>query len=373
MSRPLRTQRTWLTRTVLIRTVLTLLSVAAVALLPALHLLWRLQPSHDLEVLVFDVTVVDGGYPEHAVLDKVLHHERVDFELGVDHVGAAPGGAAFGVWPTEQPELVILADGYGVYQNDDQQVDDFGRTLVSPTLSSDQAADVERWIANGVPAYGEFAFAPEPTPIEASEKFQRAFGFDSTGWLGHSQEDLALVSPNIAELGPSPWPYEGPGLIFVTTRAGDVDPEQQLVVLTASDLTSNLPVFIGGPAGSRGDRAPFASWFELVDPTSATVEAWLDLPVNKSGAAILAAAGIPTRWPGVLTTPTTVYVAGDGLDDNTGFAFRSFLGGDWLSYRLDDSPDERFFHQVLRPALSRTVDLAIAQREPDQAKASLDG
>ena len=150
-------------------------------------------------------------------------------------------------------------------------------------------------------------------------------------------------------------------MVFVTTVAGEVAPEDQLVVLTADHLTSNQPAFVGGIEGSRGEHAGFGRWFELVEPTDGVVEAWLDLPVNDRGAAMLAAAGLPVRWPGVITTPTTVYVAGDGLEDDAGFSFRSFAGGDWISWRFDDAPEERFFHQVLRPALSRTVDLAVAR------------
>ena len=349
------------------RVVLTVLLVMGFGVLPVLHLLWRLEPNHELDVLVFDVTVVDGAYREHAVLDRVLHHERVEYRLGADHVGAGPGGEPFGTWPIDQPDLIVLADAYGVYQNDDRQIDDFGRNLVSPVLDTSQAADIERWIANGVPAYGEFALTPDPTPVAASEYIQDAFGFDASGWLGHAEEELAAVGPNIKALGPTPWPYQGPGMIFVSTVAGDAEPRRQLVVLTADELDANQPVFVGGPSGSRGDHAPFARWFELVEPTEAVVESWIDMPVNEQGAATLQAAGLPTRWPGVITTPTTVYVVGDGLEDESGFSFRSFAHGDWISWRFDDSPDERFFHQVLRPALSRTVDLAVARTSAELA------
>ncbi len=343
------------------RVVVGLLVILGLGVLPVLHIMWRMQPTHELDVLVFDVTVSDGAYAEHAILDRVLHHERVGYELGVDHVGSAPGGSPFGTWPTDTPDLIVLADGYGVYHNDEQEIDAFGRNLVSPRLEISQAADIERWVASGVPAYGEFALTPEPTPIDASEYIQDAFGFDARGWLGHAEEDLANVSSSITSLGPSPWPYEGPGMIFVTTAAGDAAPEPRVVVLTADELTSNQPIFVGGVEGARGENAGFGRWFELVEPTAGVVEAWLDLPVNDQGAAKLEAAGLPVRWPGVVTTPTTVYVVGDGLEDDAGFSFRSFAGGDWISWRFDDAPEERFFHQVLRPALSRTVDLAVAR------------
>ena len=337
--------------------------------LPVLHLLWRVQPVNDLDVLVFDVSVSDGSYDEHAVLDRIFDNERVPFDLGSDHVGAAPGGAPFGTWPRTEPELIILADGYGVYADENGQIGDRGRTLVSPTLDAGQAADVERWIANGVPAYGEFALTIEPTSIEASEYVQDAFGFDSLGWVGHAEEDLSEVSPVIRSLGPSPWPYDGPGMIFLTVEAGAARPEPQLVVLTAAELDHLQPVFSGGPAEGRGDHSSFAGWFELVEPTTAAIESWLEMPVNPVGAEVLADAGIPLRWPGVVSTPTTVYVVGDGLGDSTGFAFRKFAFGEWMSSQFGDTPDERFFHQILRPSVSRVVQLAV-DRAADEAVVS---
>lgn len=350
--------------TVMRRTVFVVLVLVVLGTFPILHLLWRAEPVNDLDALVFDVSVADDAYQEHAVLDRILENERVPFDLGASHVGAGPGGIPFGVWPTSQPELIILADGYGVYADENGRIGDRGRTLISPTLATNQAADIERWIANGVPAYGEFALTIEPTPIDASEYIQDAFGFDSVGWVGHAEEDLSEVSPVIAELGPSPWPYDGPGMIFLTVGAGDFQPEPRLVVLTEEDLDGLQPMFVGGPTEGRGDRSPFAGWFELVEPTTSSVESWLELPVNEHGAELLAEAEIPLRWPGVITTPTTVYVVGDGLEDNTGFAFRQFAFGEWLSSQFGDTPDERFFHQILRPSVSRIVQLAIGRADP---------
>lgn len=258
--------------------------------------------------------------------------------------------------------MIVLADGYGVYVDDDGVIGDLASERVSPSLEPLQAVDVSRWIEAGVPAYGEFAIAPEPTPERASEQIQEAFGFDATGWIGVAVEDLAELSPRLRALGPSPWLYEGPGIALVTTVSGEAAPETHLVVLGVEELDELTPVFIGGPSGTRGNRAPFTRWFELIEPVNAEVEAWIELPVNDAGMALLDEAGLPARWPGVVTTDNTIYVAGDGLEDQSGFSFRHFAGGDWLSWHFDDRPEERFFHQILRPALSVTVDRAKARQ-----------
>lgn len=327
-----------------------------VGALPALHIHWRLSPIQELDLLVFDVTVADDRYLEHAVLDRILAHQRVSFRLGQDHVGAAPGGEPHGEWPTDQPDLIVVAEGYGIYTDDDGDIDELGRNRLTSTLTEAQAADLETWVTSGVPAYGEFAIAPEPTPVRASESVQRAFGFNATGWLGSPVEDLTQLSPPLKELGPDPWPYEGPGLVLVTTLSGDANPDRRLVVLTAEELEFRFPYFVGGPPGSRGDRSSMPRWIELIEPADGSeVESWIELPVNAAGEERLVNAGIPTRWPGVVTTDNTIYVAADGLEDRTGFAFKQFTEGDWLSWTFDNHPDERFFHQILLPSLDRVV------------------
>lgn len=326
------------------------------------HVAWRLQPTHDLDMLVFDVTVADDGYREHHVIVSVLEHRRIPYELGVDHVGAAPGGDPHGHWPDHAPDLIILADGYGVYTDDEGRVDDLGSNRVSPILSDEQAADVYTWVAAGVPAYAEFATIPTPTPPAASELLQAAFGVDATGWLGHAVEDLDALSPRLKSLGPEPWPYEGPGLIFVTTRAGEVEPAPQLVVVPEADLTGLHPRFVGQAPGGRGDGAPFAGWFELVAPRDhVAVDAWLAMPVNADGQRTLAAAGIPVQWPAVMRGETTMYVIGDLLENTTDLTFRQFTPAAGLTYWLVPQEDSAPFHQILLPALDRTIDLAIAR------------
>ncbi len=360
-------------RLTLARVVFAVLLLVLLGALPALHLHWRWSSIQQLDLLVFDVTVADDRYLEHAVLDRVLAHHRVSFRLGRDHVGTAPGGEPHGEWPTDWPDLIVLADGYGIYADDEGDIDELGRNRVTSTLTDAQAADIESWVAGGVPAYGEFAIAPEPTPVNASERLQRAFGFDATGWLGSPVEDLAELSPPLKALGPDPWPYEGPGLVLVTTLSGNANPDRRLVVLTADELEFRFPYFVGGPAGSRGDRSSMPRWIELIEPAvGSEVESWIELPVNEAGEEMLARAGIPTRWPGVVTTDSTVYVAADGLEDRTGFAFKQFTGGDWLSWKLDNHPDERFFHQILLPSLDRVVDQA-KDRQAEQLAGRVTG
>ena len=128
-----------------------------------------------------------------------------------DYVGVTPGSwEPHGSWPTERPDLIVLADATGVRLDDDGQPDPSGEHQVSGGISAERARDVARWVAEGTPAYAEFALVTEPTPAEAATTLEEVFGFTASGWRIRFFDDLTTVSPGIQNLGVYPWPYPVP-------------------------------------------------------------------------------------------------------------------------------------------------------------------
>ncbi len=331
---------------------------------------WRLTPSRDLDLLVYDQSVSDDGFREHAILDQLLMYHRVPFTLGEDHIGAAPGGEPFGDWPTEQPDAIVLADTYGVYVDSFGEIDDLGSRRVSGVIDVEQADDLERWIGAGTPAYGEFSLFTAPTPLDAAAVLERSFSLESTGWVFTAVEELADVSPTLRSLGPTPWPYEGRGFLAVhVTTANGGEGSRELIVLTEDQLTAPFPDVIGAAPGGISGDAPFPRWFSWVQPIGdAEVTAWFDLQVTEEGAEVLAEAGIPTSLPAVITTDRTLYFAGDGLDDETPFRLRRLKGGSVLT-RLVTGDEFRFVYTVLEPAIGWLVERSL-ELAPERATGS---
>ncbi len=331
-----------------------LAGIAAATLIT--NLWWRLTPTKDLDVLVYDQTVPTDEYPEHAVLDQLLEYHRVPFDLGDDHVGAAPGGGEFGTWPTAQPDMIFLADVYGVYLDSDGEVDEYGWDRATGALTLDQANDVQRWVETGTPAYGEFSLVTDPTPADAAQVLEETFNFRSSGWVFSKFDDLTKVSPVIRTLGPVPWTYTGPGLIALNVDAAGRAGTRQLIVLTEDDLTALTPLVVGGAPGAIAGDAPFDSWFSWTEPTgNAVVDAWFELPVTDSGAAVLEDAGIPLRFPALIRTENTLYFGGDGLADETPFRLRRLKGGAVLT-RLITGSEFRFIYTILEPAVGWLIE-----------------
>lgn len=324
--------------------------VVAIVLITSIW--WRLVPERDIDVLVYDQTVPVGEDADRAMLQQLLDHHHVDFEQS-DYVGSEPGGTApHGTWPSEKPDLIVLADVYGVYLDESGRASDYGDTLATDPFSQAQADDLQQWIEAGTPAYGEFALVTEPTPGPIGEIFEDSFGFRALPWTGRSVEELRDVAPKIKELGPDPWPYSGPGIIFVTSPVSGRFPAPKLVVLTPGMLDRWLPRVVGGPPGAIPGESTFSRWFGLVRPQDgATVDAWFEIHVNAEGAKVLGEAGLPTRFPALIRNERTLYFAGDGLDDDTPFRLKHVQGGA-LFTRLVTGREFRFAYQILEPSIA---------------------
>ncbi|MDA3039234.1 MAG: hypothetical protein O3C27_06835 [Actinomycetota bacterium] len=71
---------------------------------------WRLVPERDIDVLVYDQTVPSGVDADRAMLQQLLDHHHVGYDQN-DCFGSKPGGTApHGTWPSERPDLIVLAD-----------------------------------------------------------------------------------------------------------------------------------------------------------------------------------------------------------------------------------------------------------------------
>jgi hypothetical protein len=306
--------------------------------------------------------VTDETYREHVSLGYLFEHNKVDFDVEADYVGSPPGGGVYGDWPDTVPDLAVLADGYGVYLDEDGLVDDLGEQRITERFDLDDADVIARWHSEGTFLIGEFNMLLEPTQPAASERLQELFGIDAPGWVVHYFDDLAEVPLSVQRFGGfEEWPYEGPGIVFLSGLAGDVDPVPTLLVLTDDEHLMDAMPHITGMAPNRDieETAEFIAWFEVVEaaPTT-TVDAWFDIDVNEAGSALLTDHGIPTRWPAMVHTADTLYVAADGLDLEAFLPFATAVGGPRVVEMLPASREDVFFRKIYAPALQWAIDQA---------------
>ena len=229
-----------------------ILTVVVSLLLPLLlwpgvaSLIWWLRSDTKLDIVVYDQTVPDASFLEHASLGLALGYEKVPFDTGDSFIGAAPGGAPQGTWPAEAPHLVMLVDAYGVYLDDTGEVSDEGTSRITDALEVRDADLMTRWAATGTVVYGEFNILGEPTSSPASQQLQGLFGVETTGWAGRSFNDLAVVSDRLVDLAGGTWDHTGPGIVLLAPRVDGA----MVVVLSSNELEQSFPMIDGVLPGS---------------------------------------------------------------------------------------------------------------------------
>ena len=321
---------------------------------------WMVAPDRPLDLLVYDSTVFTDERRQHNAVGLMMTYLKVPFDGDVDYVGTEPGGLPFGAWPETQPELVLLVDAYGVYVNDEADIDENGEILISDTFPERFADDVAEWGSAGSIMMAEFNMMHEPTDAATSEILQDVFGIDATGWTGRAFEDLQDASDRLKELHYREWDYEGPGIILVGASAGDRAVDPVVEVLLPEHLGADAPR-ITGDVLNRGREIDISyfSWFALISAdVSADTELWLELPVNDRGAALLEERGVPQRSPFLVWTDNTVYAAGNVATTPAAFPARRIRGALPVLERIPASASAQMFYLVYAPLLERLVEMA---------------
>ncbi len=346
---------------------LLILLVVAGLLLPLLlwpgvaSLAWWLQADTELDLFVYDQTVPDATYLEHASLGLALEYEKVAFTTAESFVGAAPGGGPQGVWPSAAPDLVMLVDAYGVYVDDTGRVSDEGTIRITDAIKEGDAERVIEWVSAGSVVYGEFNILGEPTASPASQRLQALFGVQRTGWAGRPFDDLSMAPDRLVALAGGTWDYSGPGIVLLASAPGGTT----VVVLSGDELEGALPVVEGALPGSGRDvRARVDGWFEVVAAhPEASVDMSMTLPVTESGRVFLDQYGIPSDWPFLVRTEKSLYLAADASENSIEFPLRRMSGSPVLMRVLPQAAHTEFFYRVYLPVVQWLVETAQSQEE----------
>jgi hypothetical protein len=337
-----------------------LLLLLPLLLWPAVaSVVWWLGSASDLNIVVYDQTVPDASYLEHASLGLVLEYEKVPFSADDSFVGSAPGGVPHGTWPSEAPDLVMLVDAYGVYLDGAGQVSDQGTNRLTDALEVEDTDRVIDWAAQGTFVYGEFNILGEPTGSEASQRLQGLFGVEPTGWAGRVFDDLSSVPDRLVVLAGGTWDHTGAGIVLLAPGSE----RASVVVLSAAELDDRLPVVEGNlPGAGRSTEARVGGWFEVVAVRpGAKADMWMRLPVTDSGRSLLDRHGIPPEWPFLVRSENSLYLAADASENSVEFPLRNMTGAATVMRVLPHSAQTEFFYRVYLPVVQWLIETAETQ------------
>ena len=375
----------------------TALAVAAVLVLAALvatpFILWSRQPAHELKVLILDKTVPDATRREHAGLSWLLRHRKVrkpggqDYDTGRDYYGFFP--LPDHQWEAREPsiaaaspELIYLADTYGVYTEEFYGQSAGNRTaMIYGGLRPEEVKDIQAALPGCLTLVGEFNTFADPTEGPARQACMDWFGLSWSGWIGRHFKDLdpqQEVPPwavrNYERQTGKEWLFEGPGFLFVNEDDRVEVLEEGLDVVKGRGLR-----FKGLPEGRWLDLpedARYDYWFDVVRPRPGTqVLAEYELPLLPQGEAKLKALGLGARTPAVLLSQLgatrSFYFAGDFVDAWPMPNFHRVAGlapFHRLFSREVPGDAQSFYWRVYVPLMSRVIEDTLARRKAPLAR-----
>lgn len=312
--------------------------VVFTGLVSAPFILWIMQPYRQLDIWVVDKTVPYPDFREHAGLFWLLNNEKIAkpganilYDVRTDYYGFYP--ISKDQWSTipmpqraNKPDLIYLADTYGVYRDDYMQKqlpNDFS-ALIYGGLDNEDYSTIQSALGGGNTLIAEFNTAASPTNERDRALLGRLIGLKWQGWIGNYYENLGKgggvpnwVIANWENGKKERWKFAGRGIVLLD-EGGKVE-----VLTEQDDIGSNgmQMIFRTEWAKTLGIKKPtsYRYWFEWVtaDPLVEEV-AHYDLDVTPSGKRKLDALGLSSVFPAIVrfsnTQFTSWYFAGDFAD-----------------------------------------------------------
>ena len=287
-----------------------------------------LKPSTEMDIAVIDKTVPRDDYREHNGLFWVLINEKITrpdgelYDIGGDYFGYDPydGAPTEDYQVNEHPDLIYIADTYGVYADDLEETVEGDRSeqvyggmnLLEWNSVMDSKGEDTLLIAE----YNSFA---SPTDESTRKVMANNLNVDWSGWSGRYFDDLnseeipAWLIRNYEKQYNKEWTFEGIGLAFVSLS-------DQVVILDEENLTGAVqfvPNKLGFEKFPEIQESTYAYWFDIITPKNdAVVLANYQLPIHNDAIIQLKQAGIPTTFPAIIhhEQKRTYYFAGDYAD-----------------------------------------------------------
>ncbi len=228
------------------------------------------------------------------------------------------------------PDILYLADNYGVYVNDYLHHDfsthlDYSN-LIFGGFDVKEVEVIERFINRGGHLIAEFNTFASPTHSLAGKRLEYLLGVNWTRWTGRFFADLgdfnevpAWAKRNWKKHYNREWAFKGPGWLithedtrlFVLQAGRDVLEKGLLI----TDINSEDSIMNGALS-----NVPFRYWFDIVTPSeNSEVLADYQFHLTESGKELMGNFGVPDKFPAVIRrkkSPLIIYFAGDFSDND---------------------------------------------------------
>lgn len=343
------------------------------------RLLWYLQKSRSMELMVINKTVTKANQNEFKALNWVLNYKKFlkadgrQYDYKLDYFGYHPD-APGEEWlirsfrlenlPAlkEQFDAVVFLDNEGV------PADLPGNTLKAAYggLNQNDYLLLKEMIQSGKLIIAEYNFFSEPTVDLVRFNTEQLLDIYSIGWKGKYFDNLdARKIKDIIDIrwldrykeyyGKN-WDFTGPGLILMNPRQNRI-----LVLPAAQYMEETYPSILTKEENSGLLKLPievaYDGWFEVVYQGNNTVMAEFDLNLNMEGIELLKTAGLESKFPALISHKDHrfYYMAGNFSGEPVSLLFSRIRMFSGLITNLNKNRTNNpglFFHTYYVPLMS---------------------
>jgi len=368
---------------VLCYTMLAILALGTVALFAVPVLMWNQSPATSMNIWIVDKTVPNQDYREHKGLTWILNHKKIankdtnqNFRFDKDYYGFFPMDKEHfetSEVPTETqlPDLIYLADTYGVYKDDyfSSNVEGTRSELMYGGLNVAELNSIQKNLGGGNTIIGEFNTASSPTNMENRQKIGEIFRVKWMGWSGRYFKDLtkdveipAWAVQDYEKASGEAWNFSGEGIILVAD-------DSRIVVLEKGRELGNQTIYLYFENAFQKEfgidkNIPYDYWFEMTAPADSTeVLATYHIDLTDEGKSVFERLGLPETFPAIIrsknTQFTSYYCAGDFADSNNGAKWSHFYGYSKLKSILPfgvKGDNSTFYWRCYVPLMGKILD-----------------
>lgn len=308
-------------------------TIVLIVISPFLY--WVLKPTTELDIAVVDKTVPKKDYREHNGLFWILENKKISkpngdlYNLSQDYFGFDPlGQKENNSYDLKgNLDLIYIADTYGVYNDDLQEIPEGERTeKIYGGMTLLEWESIMNSKDEDTTLIAEFNSFASPTEEAVRSIMEGNLSVSWTEWIGRYFKDLnsdeipSWLIKNYETQYKEKWNFEGPGLAFVHSS-------DQVVVLDRNDSKKFVTLQLtskGKKELNRVKSSNYMYWFDIIEPAIETdVLAEYKVDLSSEGEDQLKKAGIPTTFPAIIHNEKnkTYYFAGDYTDySNNKFA-----------------------------------------------------
>lgn len=353
------------------------------------YLLWKMAPYSDLKVMVIDKTVPVDDYREHRGLFWILNYLKVNntetqqsFDYTKDYYGYLPTTNGYTtkeiISSKDIPNLIYLADTYGVYSADLSSKNVKGKrsSLIYGGLTEEEVSIVESKLVNNTTVISEFNTLNSPTTEGARKKLENIFGIHWENWIGRYFRDLSQTGevPDWAikayeRQTNKEWKFTGAGIMYASSK------DEIIVLESKKDLINDAPTFSYTVSAAKEFSAtssmPYYYWFEVNSSNELKTEtlASYTLSLSEVGKEKLNKYKLPTTFPAIVKSKnslyTSYYFSGDFVDNKNISSIFQLKGLDKLKDILSSPVEgdmDGFFWKCYVPMMEKIINQVVVDK-----------